>query len=423
MKKEILDVVTEHYLNSRDFNGISLFDLALKISGNEINSPLKDLIEEDKIEILYSKYEANTHILRTGFPPKKIQLEEIDKAEVFHTCIYPSAIHLNEIVDRSNYIGKPYELCLALGEPQLNFRSFDLNILEIYRNDPRYYYTNDDINGSISVRKEYYESDNMPEYDQVLLQTFGFSYDRDLNRGVATFLRYLADLSPEHQQIWKVKELIGDYELHPDYYRNTILGAWGVNIPICSAFINELFVINQMADAMGRPPFFRADYGKYGEDRPSKFSFLVRPTLEEFNNFVLLLDKLLSDNINKDFFQDEVSYEDEKVRADDKIVVTNKGTLQILDSWVRTYFRPVDWNPWNETIQTLRNVRKLRQKPAHAVDENVFDQKYFKEQRELIIGAYEAIRNLRLLLSNHPDVRKANIEIPEWLKEGKIWTF
>jgi len=38
---------------------------------------------------------------------------------------------------------------LALGEAQLSYRSFDLSVLEFYRNDPRHRYENDDINGRI----------------------------------------------------------------------------------------------------------------------------------------------------------------------------------------------------------------------------------------------------------------------------------
>lgn len=425
MKDIILQAVTNHYLNSGDFNGLPVISL-LQETGfqrSEINVSLQELINEDLIGILYSEFEPNTHILRLGFPPKDIQISKLDTDDLFHTCIYPLPTHLKKVVNPAEYIAEPYKLCLALGEAQLAYRAFDLSILEFYRNDPRYYYNNDDINGSISVRDEYYESNKMHERDQVLLQTFGFAYDEELNRAVATFIRYLADLSPEHQQIWKTKELTRDYKLHPDYYRNNIIGDWGEKMPIFSAFINELYIINQMSLAMKRPPLFMKDYGEYGEDRPQKFSFLVRPTLEEFNSFVLLLDKLLSDNINKKFFQNEVSYETETERDDGKIVVQPKGTLQILDDWVRKYFRPYDWTMWDESIKAMREVRKLRQKPAHAINENVFDQRYFKDQRELIIKAYDSLRTIRLLLANHPLVKSAGIEVPEWLSKGEIWTY
>ena len=72
----------------------------------------------------------------------------------------------------------------------------------------------------------------MTESDQVFLQTFGFCYDANLNRAVAVFVHYLSDLTPEHQQIWKAKELTGEYTLHPDYYRNSILGQWDEKISI-----------------------------------------------------------------------------------------------------------------------------------------------------------------------------------------------
>ncbi|HMM78414.1 MAG TPA: hypothetical protein PKC65_00165 [Pyrinomonadaceae bacterium] len=424
MKADILRTAAEFYLKSGDFNGISALDLSssLGVEWDDLRADLADLIQEDKIGVLHSDQDMNTHILRVGFPDASVQIEKLDTDDLFHTCVYPRPIYLETVVDTKHYENEPYKLDLANGEPQLAFRTFDLSVLEYYRNDPRYYYHTNDINGSISVKREYYESNQMPEHDQILLQTFGFAYDDDLNRGVAVFLRYLSDLSPEHQQIWKMKEVNGTYDLHPEYYRNTVLGAWGKHLPICSAFILELYVVNQMCAAMGRPPLFLTDYGPYGEDRPQNFTFLVRPTLEEFNNFVLLLDKLLSDNINKKFFQNEVSYETETPRYDGKVVVSKKGTIQILEDWISKVFRPQDRTLIDTSIASLRKIRKLRQQPAHAIKENVFNQTYFKEQRALIIEAYEAVRMIRLLLANHPLVRKAAIEVPDALANGDVAT-
>ena len=174
---------------------------------------------------------------------------------------------------------------------------------------------------------------------------------------------------------------------------------------------------------MKRPPLFKQDFGEYADDKPSKFSFLVRPTLEEFNSFVLLLDKMLSENINRNFFQKEVSYETEIERKDGKIEVQNKATLRILNDWVREFFFMEDWQAWDESIKTFRHIRELRQEPAHKINENIFDQKYFKDQRELMIRAFKALQILRLILSKHPLVTTADMKIPKWLLEGKIWTY
>ncbi|TOQ26810.1 hypothetical protein CGG98_25225, partial [Vibrio parahaemolyticus] len=65
--------------------------------------------------------------------------------------------------------------------------------------------------------------------------------------------RYLANLSPEHQQIWKAKEMNGSIKLHPDYYASSILGSWGTKMSIFEAFVQELELINKMSQLMGKP--------------------------------------------------------------------------------------------------------------------------------------------------------------------------
>ncbi len=66
---------------------------------------------------------------------------------------------------------------------------------------------------------------------------------------------------------------------------------------------------------MGRPRLFVEDCSDHSERKPRNFGFLIRPTLEEFNAFVHTLDKLLSENINRDFFGNEIAFETETVRS------------------------------------------------------------------------------------------------------------
>ena len=418
VKELIQNKITEYYLESHDFNGIQIWDLlsAIGKEWSKIRLLLQELIKSDSIRIIDEKTDVNPNIIRTGFEPLEDQLEKANTDNPGYMCLYPTKSILKKTVDPSDYGSEPYKLRLALGEPKLSYVSFDLTVLEFYRNDPRYRYENDDVRGHI-----YYDDEQLPESDKAFLETYGFAYDEDFNRAVAVFLVYLAELTPEHQQIWKAKELPDNFKLHSDYYRNTILGDWGERVPICQALLKELFIINQMSEAMGRPPLFRNDYGEYGEGRPKKFHFLIRPTLEEFNSFVLLFDKMISDNINRNFFMNDIGYENEHERENGKIVVTQKGTLQLLDEWIYKFFRLADWSGWDEAIASLKKVRKLRQQPAHAIKEDVFDQKYFKEQRKLILNAYTGIRTIRLIFANHLKVRVADIDIPDWLQEGKIW--
>ncbi|NWG76516.1 MAG: AAA family ATPase [Rubrivivax sp.] len=420
-QKALLQEITRFYLESHDFNGISVSQLAtrFRVTPSDLIDQLTALVRRELVSVVFGDIHPNPHIRAFSDEPEESQIAKLNTQKLDHACAYPLSKHLKKVVDRRLYEGKPYTLSLALGTPQLEFRAFDISVLEDYRNDPRYYYDNDDIRGSISVRSDYYGTGQMADSDQVLLQTFGFCYDDDLNRAVAVFVRYLSDLSPEHQQIWKTRELKGKYRLHPDYYRNSVLGEWGEGISIFDAFLEEMGIINQMAEAMGRPQFFRQVF--QDKEKPREFGFIVRPTLKEFNDFVLLLDKMISDNINMNFFQSEVPYEQEQIRNDGKVIAQPKGTLSVLDDWIHSKYRTDDWKSIKEMLETFRDIRKKRQKPAHAVNENVFDQKYFREQRQLIIRAYQAVRTLRLMLGNHPHTK--DVKIHEIIRDGKIWTY
>ena len=45
------------------------------------------------------------------------------------------------------------------------------------------------------------------------------------------------------------------------------------------------------------------------------------------------------------------------------------------------------------------------------------------DQRQLIIEVFDGIRNLRMMLENHPKVRAADIEVSKWLREGLVWHY
>lgn len=417
----LLDAIATHYLTSGDFNG-----LPVRVLQSQFNLTLADakeatrrLLLAEQIDVVFGNVHPNPHIKAFSHISSTQQqafLEELEFGD--HVCLYPSQKYLATYPLPERFQGAPFTLELARGCGQLDYRVFDLFVLEHYRNDPRYHYKTNFISGSISITDEFFKSDSMPRHDQVLMQTFGFAYNADFNRAVAVFLRYLHDLSPEHQRIWHARMLPGTYKLHPDYYRSSILGDWGTRISIFEAFTLELSVINQMAEGMERPALFR---DTFATERPKEFGFLLRPTLGEFNAFVLLLDKMLSDNIDKRFFLSEVSLEEEHVRPDGKIVVRQKGTLTLLEEWLRKSFRPSDPKPFNDMFKGFKAVRKLRQKPAHAVNENVFDLSYFKEQRRLMIEAYDSLRTLRLVLANHPMVKRNSPEIHPQLAKGEIW--
>jgi len=422
---KILRLITDYYLNSGDFNGINLICLLeeLDLSLQEIVSAAEHLIKNDLVGLITSKEEMNPNIIRTGFITKDKQIANLYEIKDYYSyCFYPLNKHLETVVNKVNYKDEYYKLKLALGAPQLSYKVFDLSILEMYRNDPRYYYTSNDIGGSICIQDKFYESDEVKEKDKILLESFGFAYDEEFNRAVAVFTCDLANLTKEHQNIWKAKELNNNYNMHPAFYNSQVFGLWPEGVSVFDALLEEIYLINRLCDIIEIPKLFKNDFGENGEQKPKILTFLIRPTLKEFNDFVLVLDKVLSDNINIEFFKADLSLEREEVRKNGKIVVHNKGTIQLLDEWMRIKFNFKNDATWKYTIHTLKKVRKLRQKPAHAIEEDSFNNEYFKKQREIASEVYHSINYLRMVFQEHPKAFN-KIDIPDWLEKGKIYSY
>src|SRR5262245_6556388 len=181
---DLLTVITEHYLNSYDFNGISAGQLAstfglpcptlcgegseglmiimndnrdrqaFEVAWRTLHDPLYRLISEGKVGALFGETDNNPHINRFGFEPEESQLARLSTCDPYHTCFYPRQAHLQLVVDQRSYASEPYRLCLALGEAKLSYFAFDPSVLEIYRNDPRYYYRTDEVSGRIYIKTE-----------------------------------------------------------------------------------------------------------------------------------------------------------------------------------------------------------------------------------------------------------------------------
>jgi hypothetical protein len=173
-----------------------------------------------------------------------------------------------------------------------------------------------------------------------------------------------------------------------------------------------------MCELIGWQPLFRNDTIA----KPSELSFLLRPTGAEIESFVMVLDKLLSDSLNYDFFPPAISRFDEIDRGDNKVELVRRGSITLLKVWLERSFRfKEDRKPLDDMIATFRDIRKRRSKPAHAVDDNRYDPALFEEQRELLIKAYDAVRTLRLILANHPKALPVLESMDPRVRVGDIW--
>lgn len=416
LKENIFNIILEYYINSRDYNGIQAEWLALKnrLEYSDLKSLLVNLITENKVTLTFASISENPHIKR--FPDLAVdkQIEKLEASPLREICVYPSPYTLS-LIKSTKYDAKPFSKMLFLGDYQLKPIFFDTSVLERYFQDPRYLIINLDNSGYISVSDAYYNSDQFPGKDKIVLESFGIGYTTiNEERVIVALLRYLSKLSPEHQQVWYSYIVSEECKVEEDYFK-MILGDWDIYHSIYDAFIEELYHINEISKLMGRQPLFKETFMN---SRPKNFTSLLRPTLKNYNEFIHLLDKMLSDNINKKFFGNDIPLETETKRQDGKIIVRDKGTIALLDEWLRARVKVQDETIYSEIIDPMRKVRKDRQKPAHNVQEDVFDKIYYKKQNELIESVYLSLNTIRLLFMNHRLAR--NYKVPDWLHEGKI---
>ncbi len=254
--------------------------------------------------------------------------------------------------------------------------------------------------------------------DQIFIEHFGFGFGDGGIRAVAVLLTDLVKLTPEHQQIWKAKMLGGHYKyrLHPEFQRS-ILGDFYEKESIFSAFLKELEVIKEMSEKISGVSLINKTFDY--DEKPENFGFLILPTLREYELFCHTLDRMMSDNLNKEFFKDKITEFD--LSEGETMEKIDNQLIRKLEIWINKTVRFFDHDPKDEMFKTLREIRGLRSKPAHSHFKNEWNLRFYEDQKKLIKQAYTAIRTLRLILANHRNTK--SVEVPDWLFKGEIRTF
>lgn len=432
-KDIILENIFSFFKKSKDFNGIPLTTLSklTKIPYLETIDIISELVKENQVSI---QSDINPHIIALGHYDTEIQLKLLADARKNETkiltknndfiisidshliCVYPSPHYLKTKRNTRKYSHKPFSKRLALGEPHLKPTYFKLEVLDRYFRDPRYRFSFDDYSGDIWHKLDKNEESILLPEDEVFIKSFGLGVDSNKNRVVVVYLTYLNKLSPEHQFYWSGKEVKEECKMLNEYYINTIEGAWTNSHSIFSAFVNEQKAINDFSNEIFGTPIFNQTFEN--EKKPKEFTFFFIPTLKNYNDFVLLLDKMISDNLNRKFFNNKIELYTITQLDNNMIERKEKGSLQLFREWLTSNYINIDNLHLDQLFDPLFKVRKERQNPAHKINEDVYDESYIVKQKELIISVYRSMQALRIIFQNHPDALIT--KIPKWLEEGNI---
>lgn len=293
---------------------------------------------------------------------------------------------------------------------------FNVYVLERYFSNPKYYISYSDYRGSISVKDVF----NNKAEDSEYIKNFGHAYEKDNpeKRAIVEFASDLAKLSKKAQGHWYSHLLENSEDYYPNngFIKNLIYGEWVEDISIFNALLMEIHYINKMRECINIPKIYKEEFEfntMDKEDRPINYHIILLPTRENYYNFINTLEKLVINNLEPEAFaRDANLIVSVERKTEDGF---NKGTLVLMSEW---FSKNVSAEKIEETIiKPLKMLRKIRQKPAHQLYDNLYDEAIWEDQKELMQSVYSAVRAIRLLLTNHPDCEK--VIIPKILFEGR----
>jgi len=383
-KSQISDILAHYWLVENQYCGLAESQV-LKRLNQLISNPWT--IDELHAKLLTMQASGEVAIGRSETDPiifpKRALLEPRDPVKESQVGIYTKQ--------------------LRLGEYQITRRCFRRQVLDRYKQDPRYEFKEFEVCGRIETSDRVL---SVLSKDRVYIR-FGKACHSNGTPAVAVILYDLGKLSIEHQGYWASYESHEECLLDPDYIKQKVDAEPIQRLSPLNALLSESREINRICKLMGEPELFGKTYEPY---KLSKLELITKPTAHEFRSFAMEIDKLLSQNIVKKFFKNKVDFLD----SDGK----HKGTLQLLSEYLKSY--GLTSSEVNDICQPLRNVRDYRRIPAHKITEDEFDTDYWTQQNKLIMDVYNAIHRLRKAFEKHPSLKDKKYMAPKWLDEWRI---
>ncbi len=396
MKEELFKRITEFYRDSRDFNG-------MYFSGDteDERAAAVALVREGLVQVVAEADFINPHI--RPWPSKRSVDEQVSSITAldgtgYGVCLYPTPLSLKRPGTRRAYRGRPFSLAMAKGRGTLELAYFSFDVLEQYRNDPRFAFRFYDFGADTVIGDEAYLDEREPEHDKIVMNHIGFAYDLSsynpedssspIVRRVCAFYGDLAKLSATHQQRWKTYQVDEQESLspHPVWWSQQG-GHWPDGMGPFERFFFELKALNTLYEQAHGIALLKTT------DRPREFGWMLRPSQHEWDGFIQLLDKLLSENLRPEAL--DAGHAPKQNDAGQ-----NLGTLNRLEGVL--VGRRVKPEAVKKVLAPFREIRSARQRPAHALRTNITDRTFVHKQVALLERVNESLELLRRFWQTHP---------------------
>lgn len=270
----LLNVVIDKYLTSGDFNGYYIS----KDSSEYFASAIQ-LVNEGRLQVVDQHDYMNIHI-RPWRSARSIEQQASSISSLpnsdYGICLYPTGKAMSEYNLGDRFQDEPYARRMAEGGGTLDLVYFKFDVLEPYRNDPRFSFRFHDYGAYISISDEVYLDESEPDDDKTSIGQIGFAYDLSeyrsadpqskIVRRVCAFLCDLKGLTPVHQQRWRTYEVKENAQLspHPIWWGQQ-MGHWPDGLGPFERLFFELRTWNELHTNAFGDDLLRAT------DRPSDF--------------------------------------------------------------------------------------------------------------------------------------------------------
>jgi hypothetical protein len=394
-KNTILRQTVERYLNSGDFNGLAVHG---RLSPKQAQA-IRELILADHLQLVSEKDYPNPHIRpwpsRRSKEDQLSELARLGQGDYYGFCLYPTSTAMRERLRPDQFMLEPYRRRLTEGAGSLELAYFEMEVLESYRNDPKYRYEFRDFQISFSISGEAYTAPEEVERDRIVAARVGIAYDlpsldsRHIRRYLGVFLTDIAKFPPEHQRRWQTYEVPASDDIKPHpVWMDWMMGHWTDGHDLFTQVILELEAISQLFELAFGERLFRT------VERPREWGWLIRSSSTEWHAFVHLADKLLSDNLSSRALDAAGA---PRENTEGQSLGTLNRLMALIDAQTNIPLADV-----RGALKPLSDIRKLRQQPAHKMSEPVTDHEYLARQVEFLDAVCGSLEDLRELLARAP---------------------
>lgn len=273
-----------------------------------------------------------------------------------------------------------------------------------FTDDPRYHISNFDERWNISIKTESDDDEKIHPREKIVLDNIGWGYDEYNNRVIAIFLNQLSNL-PSQMQL-RFYSYLNENDVYLDKsFINSINGIWSNEISIFKAILYEIQKINNICKIIFNDTLFEDEFK---QKRPEDFRLILLPTVKEYNNFISSVDKMVYDNVNKEFFKSKLDKNWKTIKR--------TGSLDLLSEWLTSL------NVEKEKIDNINNsideVRKERNIVSHEIHDNELKIEFYEKQCVSLLKIYNALKLLIEILIECNDLKENKLD--KWFIDDKI---